>query len=81
MLVATRVMYLFSGVLVLATGFCIEARFSAQLPELLRMSILWAALAYFGWRLWRFLSYECRVNKPAASTPVVRKLGLDFIRQ
>ena len=81
MVVATRVMYLFSGVLGLATGVSIEARFSAQLPEGLRSLILCAALAYFGWQLWRFLAYECRVNKPVVPRRLVRKLRLDFVRQ
>ncbi len=81
MVVATRVMYLLSGVLVLASGVCIQARFCDQLPEVLRSSVLAAALAYFGWQLWRFLASECRVPKVAVPRPAIRKLGLDFVRQ
>ena len=81
MVVATRVMYLLSGVLVLASGVLIEARFCAQLPEFLRSSILIAALAYFGWQLWRLLAVECRVSRAVMPRRVVRKLGLDIVRQ
>ena len=81
MVVATRVMYLISGALVLASGVCIEMRFGAQLSEILRSSILFVAMAYFALQIWRFLVLNFRIGKPAGHGQNVRKLGLDFVRQ
>jgi hypothetical protein len=81
MVVATRAMYLLSGVIILASGVCIEMRFAGILSAPLRMYIVLASVTYFGWQLWRFVCLECRKQGASNAKHTVRKLGLDFGRQ
>ncbi|MEW5795673.1 MAG: hypothetical protein AB1772_04860 [Candidatus Zixiibacteriota bacterium] len=67
MVVATRLMNLISGVLILASGAYIELGFEAVLSDISRLVIASAALMYFIWRLWRFLGSEVTPRKVGTS--------------
>jgi hypothetical protein len=59
MVVATRIMYLMSGVLVLVSWVCIELRFASQLSEAQRLFLSVLGLVYFGFQFVRFIRTEC----------------------
>lgn len=81
MVVATRVMYLMSGVLMLASGVYIELSFTTLLSETARLAIALTSMSYFAWRFWRFLNLERTGQVASVSSKHCRKLGLDFRRQ
>jgi hypothetical protein len=81
MVVATRVMYLMSGILVLVSCVCIELRFASQLSETQRLFVGAVGLAYFGFQFGRFVRMECTSSEVSTSYRQCRKLGLDIAEQ
>jgi len=81
MVVATRIMYLMSGILILASGLYVQMGFVERLPEALRLVAGLVGIAYFGIQLYRFLAAECRNRIFAASIKEHRNFGLDFMKQ
>ena len=67
MVVATRVMYLMSGILVLVTCVCVELRFADQLSEAQRLLTGAVGLVYFGYQFGRFVRMECTSREVPAS--------------
>jgi len=78
MLVATRVMYLVSGILVLVSSVCVELRFSQELTDTQRLLMGAVGLLYFAYQFGRFVRSECTVRGVTASYGECRKLGLDI---
>ncbi len=58
MLMATRLLYLLSGVIALATGIYVEVRFVEVLPDWSRWLSACGAIAYFLSQLYRLLATE-----------------------
>jgi len=59
MVVATRLMNLMSGILVLVSCICIELRFAGQLSETQGLLVSTVGLMYFGYQFGRFVRTEC----------------------
>ena len=78
MVVATRVMYLISGILVLVSSVCIDLRFASQLTEVQRFLVGVAGFLYFAFQFGRFVRWECTARGVATSYGECRKLGLDI---
>jgi|GEM_PF-6405537 len=81
MVVATRIMNLMSGVLILASGVILEMTLGDALSGLARLVLGLSAAGYFGYRLSAFLRVECTPERHHTSTGQCRKLELDFMRQ
>jgi hypothetical protein len=81
MVVATRVMYLISGILVLVSSVCIELRFAAQLTEVQRLLVGIVGFIYFAFQFGRFVRWECTAGGVTTSYGECRKLGLDIAKQ
>jgi len=81
MVVATRVMNLVSGILVLVSCICVELRFADQLSEAQRLLVGVVGLVYFGFQFGRFVRMECTSTEVPASYRQCRKLGLDIAEQ
>jgi len=81
MVVATRVMYLMSGVLMLASGVYIELSFASLLSETARLFVALTSMSYFAWQFWRFVNLEWTGQVASATSKRCRKLGLDFSRE
>jgi len=67
MVMATRLLYLLSGLIVLATGVYVDLRFTGMLSDLSRMSILLVAGLYFLVQLYRLLITECTPTESRSS--------------
>jgi hypothetical protein len=67
MVMVTRLLYLVSGLILLATGIYVESRFTGMLTDIWRMSILLAAGLYFLIQLYRLLTTECTPTAPRSS--------------
>jgi hypothetical protein len=81
MVVATRVMNLMSGILVLVSCICIELRFGSQLSEAQGLLLSSVGFVYFGYQFGRFVRMECTPRESSASYEQYRKLGLDITEQ
>lgn len=81
MMIATRVMNLLSGVLILASGVYIQLRFVEVLSEAARLIVGVAALAYFGLQVYRFLAVEGTKWRGSSSADDPQNFGLDIVRR
>jgi len=81
MVVATRIMNLVSGVLILASGVILEIALGDVLPGLAKLVLGLSAAGYFGYRLSTFLRVECTPERCQTSSKQCRNLELDFMRQ
>ena len=77
MIMATRLLYMLSGLITLATGGYIGLYFDGLLSEPLRWAIVAAAITYFVLHVVRFVIAECTCPKPCSSIRLSRKLELD----
>ena len=81
MVMATRIMYLMSGILILASGLYVQMDFAERLPEALRLVAGLVGIAYFGIQLYCFLAAESRNRIAAVSMKEHRNFGLDFMKK
>jgi hypothetical protein len=81
MVVATRLMNLMSGILVLLSCICVELRFASQLSETQGLLVSSVGLIYFGFQFGRFVRMECTPREGRSSFETCRKLGLDITEQ
>lgn len=72
MVVATRVLNLTSGILVLLSCVCIELRFASQLTETQGLLVSAVGLVYFGFQFGRFVRMECALRK---ALPFAKRAG------
>lgn len=77
MIMATRLLYMLSGLIMLATGGYVGLCFDGLLAEPLRWAIVAGAITYFVLHVIRFVMAECRSPKPCSSIRLSRKLELD----
>lgn len=80
MVLATRVLYLLSGVLMLASGIYVQLRFTETLSDNVRLAAGMAAVVYFVFQLYRFLAAECTNTRGSTSEEEPRNFGLDIMR-
>ena len=78
---AARVMYLMSGILIMASGLYIQMSPGLGLSEVARLLVGLGGTGYFGFHLYRFLAAECTNSPGVASIQDRRNFGLDFIEQ
>ncbi len=81
MATATRIIYLVSGILIMASGLYIQMSPGLGLSEVLRLLAGLGGISYFGFHLYRFLAAECTNSQGAASIQDRRNFGLDFMEQ
>jgi len=81
MVVATRVMYLMSGVFVVMSCVCVELRFGSELTEFQRIIAGSLSLLYFALQFVQFVRKECTTGGSRSSCGQCRKLGLDIEKQ
>jgi hypothetical protein len=78
---ATRVIYLMSGVLIMASGLYLQLNPATGLSHPLRVLVGLACTVYFGYQLYRFLIAECTDSARPMSISGRDNFGLDFIEQ
>lgn len=78
---AARLIYLMSGILIMASGVYLQLNPKTSLPHSARLSVGLICIVYFGFQLYRFLLAESTI--PARPEPVSNhdNFGLDFIEQ
>lgn len=81
MVLATRVLYLLSGVLMLVSGIYVQWRFSETLPNNVRLAAGLATMIYFAFQVYRFLVAECTNNRGSTSEAEPGNFGLDIMQQ
>jgi hypothetical protein len=77
MIMATRLLNLLSGLIVLATGGYVGLQFASLIADPLRWTIVGVAVSYFALQVVKFVIAECTRPAPCSSMRVARKLELD----
>lgn len=77
----TRVMYLLSGILIMASGLYVQLSPANQLSRESRIVVGLVCIAYFGYQLYKFLIAECTNSTSPMSITNRDNFGLDFMEQ